>query len=169
MSASSSHRTRASTLCKLLPKKPSLRSKTVVNLFLNACNHPDTKDFIMDEITTNPKFKHSLSAITNKMSDETKMVHKTIRRAYALKSKGFKKRNSLLKIVSNIRSKYSIRQVQAITGMTYRQIYRLQTVCQKFHQSGLSHLLTIYPFAILYSKQHILCRFHTGGFPNTFT
>ena len=59
------------------------------------------------------------------MSDETKIVHKTIRRAYVLKSKGFKKRNSLLRIVSNIRSKYSIRQVQAITGMTYRQVYRL--------------------------------------------
>ena len=125
MSASSSYRTRASNLRKLLPKKPSLRSKTVVNLFLNACNDPNTKDFIMDEMSTNPKLKNSLSAVTNKLSEESKIVHKNIRRAYALKSKGFKKQNSLQRIVTSIRSKYSIRQVQSITGMTYRQVYRL--------------------------------------------
>ena len=124
-SASSSHKTRASKLCKLLPKKPSLQSKTVINLFLNACNDPNTKDLIMDEMSNKPKFKNSLSAVSNKISEESKIVHKTIRRAYALKSKGFKKRSALQRIVSNIRSKYSFQQVQAITGMTYRQVYRL--------------------------------------------
>ena len=124
-SVCSSHRTRASNMRKLLPKKPSLRSKTVVNLFLNACNDPDTKTLIMDEMSTNAKFKNAFAAVTNNMSAERKMVHQKIRRAYALKSKGFKKRKSLQMIVSNIRSKYSIRQVQAITGMSYRQVYRL--------------------------------------------
>ena len=121
-SASSSHRTRASKLHKLLPKKPSLQSKTVINLFLNACIDPNTKDLIMDKMSSNPKFKNSLCAISNKISEESKIIHKTIRRPYALKSKDFKKRSALQSIVSNISSKYSIKKVQAITGMTYRQV-----------------------------------------------
>ena len=76
-------------------------------------------------MSSNPTFKNSLSAVSNKISEESKIVHKTIKRAYALKLKGFKKRSALQRIVSNIRSKYSIRQVQVITGMTYRQVYRL--------------------------------------------
>lgn len=96
-----------------------------MNLFLNACNDPATKNFIMEDMTNSRKFKNAITSINDNISEETKLVHKNMRRAYALRSKGPRKAGCLQKAVANIRNRYSIRQVQSISGMTYRQVYRI--------------------------------------------
>ena len=113
--------------------KTLLREHSIPQVILQACvKHIQSQPYLrpspledLKDLPSNPKFKILLCAVSKKISEESKIVHKTIQRAYALKSKGCKKRSALQRIVSNIRSKYFISQVQAITGMTYRQVYRL--------------------------------------------
>ena len=123
--SSRSSSTRASEARKHLPKNLVLKCQTIMRLFMFALTDDSTKDIMMAQVSANDKFQNKLDDIQQSRSQEIKQVQKTMRQLYALRSKGYKKIRVLRERVKELTSKYSMRKVESLTGMTYRQIYRI--------------------------------------------
>ena len=127
--SSRSSSTRASTARKYLPKSARLKCQTILRLFMFAFIDKETKDIMMSELTSNEKVRKRLNELTNCISDDQEQVKKHIqkemRQIHALRSKGSKKAPLLNDKIKKLKSKYSIRKIGSITGMSYRQVYKL--------------------------------------------
>ena len=123
--SSRSSSTRASTARKHLPKDALLRCQTILRLFMFALVDSDTKEIMKSEVSHNEKFKKQLHQVQKCVSDEQKNVQKEIRQIQALRAKGSKKVVVLNQKIKLLKSKYSIRKIGALTGLSYRQVYAL--------------------------------------------
>ena len=120
-----SERTRACNTRKHLPKNTELKCRTIIRLFVHALTSPATKSTMNTLLKDNTKFKKAMQSVLNDLSSERIEVNKTMRQLYALRSKGKKKFAILAQKAKLVRNKYSLRQIESVTGMTYRQIYRI--------------------------------------------
>lgn len=124
-SSKNSERTIACKARKFLPKDPTLKCRTILRIFLFALSDPETKEIMKSHLLDSQKFKDVVKNLNNTVSQETKEVHKSMRKLYALRSKASSKASALFGKIKEIRKKYSMRRIQAITGITYRQVYRI--------------------------------------------
>ena len=70
-SSTSSERSRACSVRKLLPKQPMLRCHTVIRMFLHELSQPGTSEIMLQELRANKQFQNELLSISM-LSSETK-------------------------------------------------------------------------------------------------
>lgn len=90
-----------------------------------ALAQPETRNIMSSEMQQNQKFRKEVTSVGEAVSSESKDIHKLMRQLYALRSKGAKKSVALTNKIKHTRSKYCIRKIELVTGMTYRQVYRI--------------------------------------------
>ena len=118
--STSSERSRACSVRKLLPKQPMLRCCTVIRMFLHELSQPATREIMLQELRANKPFQNQLLSISM-LSSETKEVNSMIRNVKSLVLK-----NPLpLKKVTQIKKKYTLRKIQLVTGMCYSEVHRI--------------------------------------------
>ena len=85
------------------------------------------------ELSRNDNFKKRSGFLNQLLSEQAKQAHKWMRQLYCLRSKGRKKVVVLQKKVKQLKSKFSLRKIESLTGMTYRQIYRIVNPPSELH------------------------------------
>ena len=76
--STSSERSRACSVRKLLPKQPMLRCHTVIRMFLHELSQPATREIMLQELRANKQFQNEL------LSSETKKFNSMIRNVKSL-------------------------------------------------------------------------------------
>ena len=119
--STSSERSRAFSVRKLLPKQPMLRCHTVIRMFLHELSQPATREIMLQELRTNKRFQNELLSISM-LSSETKEVNSMIRN---VKSLALKIPLALKKKVTQIKKKYTLQKIQLVTGMCYSEVHKI--------------------------------------------
>ena len=119
--STSSERSRACSVRKLLPKQSMLRCCTVIRMVLHELSQPATREIMLQELRANKQFQSELLSISM-LSSETKEVNSMIRN---VKSLALKNPLALKKKVNQIKKKYTLQKIQLVTGMCYSEVHRI--------------------------------------------
>ena len=119
--STSSERSRACSMTKLLPKQPMLRCHTVIRMFLHELSLPARREIMLEELRASKRFQNELLSISM-LSSETKEVNSMIRN---VKSLALKTPLALKMKVTQIKRKYTLQKIQLVTGMCYSEVNRI--------------------------------------------
>ena len=85
-----------------------------------------TKDVMTAELHQNEQFKKRMLEFQKVISDEEKRVQKEMRQIHTMsRRKGSQNAVVVNAKIKSLKARYSIRRIQTLTGMTYKQVYRL--------------------------------------------
>ena len=149
--STSSERSRACSVRKLLPKQPMLRCHTVIRMFLHELSQPATREIMLQELRANKWFQNELLSISM-LSSETKEVNSMIRN---VKSLALKNPLALKKKVTQIKKKYTLQKIQLVMGMCYSEVHRILN--PKSSKGGVRKISeeNNYQYVKSFTEQHI--------------